>query len=167
MKMPQTIALGIVLFLSAIASSPGARAEDSNQSDDRRMGCVYRDATGMRFIDSSHRGRTEIARDLATLAQNGTSGAADPCISGKRSRMPAMAYAGLASRYPGKYKPLDPLPAIAAIKSNFAPQVGAAPQYRYQGSRRRGPGELFSNHGCRCNYGERAGLRLCLRRRNL
>jgi hypothetical protein len=32
----------------------------------------------------------------------------------------------------GKYKPLDPPPGIAAIKSNLAPPGGVAPRYRYQ-----------------------------------
>ncbi len=117
-------------LLALLALGPQPAAADPSVEPDGRIGCVIRDASGLRFFDGSGRDQKTIAADIVAASQRLGPVAGAACIAGLVRNMTARMYAKLAALYPGQYQPLTskPLPVSAGVKGGSASQ---APTYKY------------------------------------
>jgi uncharacterized membrane protein len=101
-----TLSLGVSILIALWLASNSVSAQ-AYQAQDARVGCIYHDSTGMRFIDAGHRTQAKIVADVQAAYSSGGN-AGDPCLGGRLAYLPASVYAALAARYPTSYQPLPP-----------------------------------------------------------
>jgi len=117
-------------LLGMLALGPQPASADPSVEPDGWVGCVIRDASGVRFFDGSGRDQNAIAEDILAASQGPGPVAGAACIAGQVRNMPARMYAKLAALYPGQYHPLTlkPLPVSAGVKGG---SVNQGPSYKY------------------------------------
>lgn len=105
----------VLMSLSTPVSAVGT------QTSDARVGCIVRQGSALRFVETEPRTLGEDAQALAQQNAIQASRVVGACVSGWNHPVPAAFYAGLASRYPDRYVPLP----AASQSTQLAPGLSA------------------------------------------
>ena len=118
-----------------LAGATGSALSQTVGSDSA-VGCISRDASGSRFLDSSSRSRQDVISDILAAPQSGTSNLLDGCLAGVLRNMPAATYKKLSAKNPLAFQPMQPGNAVAVSSASasalpIVPALGSAPRFAY------------------------------------